>query len=131
MEELKAINPKLSEADIAYQILKMDGQGKNFRELMQQVLTIKGIPAENPQLMASLHTQITLDNRFIFMGQGVWGLKEWSQSKVVRRTIPHNSASRTVPFRRRSLQDEMEYEDGEFSENYESSSDNEEEEWEE
>lgn len=131
MEEVKDINPKLSEADIAYQILKQGGQGQNFRELMQQVLSAKGIPMDNPQLLASLHTQITLDNRFSFIGQGVWGLKEWSQAKVVRRSIPHNSATRTAPFQRRSLQDEMDYEENEFSENYDSVSSDEDEEWEE
>jgi len=124
------INPKLSEVDIAYQILKKSGSGKNFRELMQQVCAIKGINPDNPQLMAAFHTQINLDNRFAYQGQGNWGLKEWTQAKVVRRNISY-AASRPVPFRRRSLQDEIEHDESEYSEAYDLMPAEDEEEWEE
>lgn len=132
MEEMiKDVNPKMSEVDILYQILRKAGQGQSFRELMQQVCLIKGIPANDPQLMAAVHTQINLDNRFAFLGQGSWGLKEWSQGKVVRRNISV-AANRTVPFRRRSLQEELEAEDSEFANNqYENQNLDEEDEWEE
>ncbi len=131
MEELRDINPKQSEVEIAYQILKSGGQGKNFRALMEQVLAIKGSPLDNHLLMAAVHTQINLDNRFHFLGQGVWGLREWTQGKVVRRAISHGHNGRAVPFYRRSLTDEIEYEDGEYKGNYESVVTEEDEEWEE
>lgn len=115
MEEYKNINPNASEVDIAYKVLKIAGEPKNFRELMQMVFTIKNIPLDNHQLMAAVHTQINLDNRFAFLGQGNWGLKEWTQSKVVRRNV-YPSTGRPAPVRRRSLQDEIEYEDGEYNE---------------
>ena len=130
MEELKEIDPRLSEVEIAYRILKMSGKEKNFRDLMQQVCEIKGISADDPQLMAAVHTQINLDNRFSFQGKGIWGLKEWAPAKVIRRNITFVPGAR-IPFRRRTLQDEIEYEEVETIENYDSSSLDEEEDWEE
>lgn len=128
---MKDTNQKISEIDLFYQILKRNGQGQSFRELMQQVCEIKGISADNPQLMAAVHTQINLDNRFAFLGQGSWGLKEWSQNKINRRTISYaNASGRTVPFQHRSLQDEIDTNDSEFN-NYDSNSIEDEDEWEE
>lgn len=119
MEQLiKDINPKTSEIDIAYLILKENGQGLSFRELMQQIGALKGISADNPQLMAAVHTQINLDNRFLFLGQGSWGLKEWTQGKVIRRSLSHASSSaRTIPFQRRSLDDEVDTSENEYTNN--------------
>lgn len=133
MEEMiKEISQKISEVDILYRLLKKNGQGQSFRELMQQVCEIKGIPADNPQLMAAVHTQINLDNRFAFLGQGNWGLKEWSQNKINRRTITFtNSSGRTVPYPHRSLQDEMETGDNEYNNNYDNNLIEDEDEWEE
>lgn len=130
MEEYKNINPNGSEVDIAYRVLKTAGEPKNFRELMQMVFTIKNIPLDNHQLMAAVHTQINLDNRFSFLGQGNWGLKEWTQSKVVRRNV-YPSTGRAVPVRRRSLQDEIEYEDGEYNEYDKTAVDEEDDDWDE
>jgi DNA-directed RNA polymerase subunit delta len=110
MEQINnEINPKKSEIDIAHEILRNYGQGLSFRELMQQVCTIKNMSSDNPQIMAAVHTQINLDNRFVFLGQGSWGLKEWTQEKVVRRSHPHGyAAERNIPFQRRTLGEESE-----------------------
>jgi len=80
----KSIDPKLSETEIAYLILKYASQGKNLRELMQEVFIIKGCLADS-QMMAAVHTEMTLDSRFNLLGQGSWGLKEWTQKKIVKR----------------------------------------------
>ena len=128
MEGKKDFDAGLSEIDLAYQILKAGGEPKNFRDLLLQVFSIKNIPSDNHQLMAAIHTQINLDNRFNFLGQGSWGLKEWTQAKVVRRNIVPTVPGRSV--RRRSLQDELEYEDGEYPDSHDAATD-EEDEWEE
>lgn len=117
MEEIEKqadINPKTAEVDILYQLLRKYGQGQSFREMMQQVCMIKGIPADNPHLMAAVHTQINLDNRFTFLGGGSWGLREWSQGKIIRRNLSAASSGRTVPFQRRPWQDDMEEGDEEY-----------------
>lgn len=121
-----------SEVDIIYQVLKSsaDRRGKSLRELSQHVFTIKGWSLDDHQKMASIHTQLTLDNRFICMGQGIWGLREWTQGKVVRRNLTYGA--RTIPFHRRSLQDELENEEKELTNKVDStSSTDEEDEWEE
>jgi len=111
MEELESINPSLSEVDIIYQVLKgsADHQGKKLKELLQAVFQIKGWSMDDHQKMAAIHTQLILDNRIVNLGQGLWGLKEWSQAKVVRRNLSYGS--RTIPYRRRSLLDEVEEKD--------------------
>ena len=132
MEELKDINPKQAEVEIAYQILKSHGQGINFRELMHQVCSIKGISPENHQLLASVHTQLNLDNRFSFLGQSNWGLKEWAQGKVVRRNLTFATAGRTIPYRHHSLQDEIDYDEVDLKDKFDNSSnDEEDDQWEE
>lgn len=127
----KDMAAKLSEVEVVYQIIKNSGEAKTFRELIHEVFAIKDIALDNHQLMAAIHTQMNLDNRFVFLGQGNWGLKEWSQGKVVRRNINPAALGRTVPFRRRSLTDELEYEDSEFTETYENAASEDEDEWEE
>lgn len=131
MEKMEKIDPTLPEVEIAYEILKLsNNQGKNFRELMQQVFTIKGMPLDDPQNMAAVHTQITLDNRFNFLGQGNWGLKEWTQEKIVRRNASH-AGGRGIPFHRRSLQDEFDDEEKETPNKFDNISVEEDEDWEE
>lgn len=130
MAELSTIDPRLSEVELAYRILKLSGKETNFRDIMQQVCEIKGISADNPQLMAAVHTQINLDNRFSFQGKGVWGLKEWTPTKVIRRNITFPPGAR-IPFRRRTLQDEIEYEETEVVENYDNHTLEDEDDWDE
>jgi DNA-directed RNA polymerase subunit delta len=130
MEEIKEIDAKLPEVDVAYQILKHVGEGKNLRELIHEVFGIKGISVD-PQKMAAVHTEITLDSRFNFLGQGNWGLKEWTQGKIVRRNISHASVRNMSFAHRRSLTDEIEYEDKEFTEKLEGTTFEEDEGWEE
>lgn len=118
MEGLESINPNLSEVDLIYQVLKASAehQGKTLKELLQTVFSIKGWPLDDHQKMAAIHTQLILDNRFVNLGQGLWGLKEWTQAKVVRRNLSYGS--RSIPYHRRSLHDEFESEEKESNEKY-------------
>ena len=68
----------MSGVDLAYRILKERKTDIYFRELLNEVLTAKMIPSFlMMQSMAELHTQINMDSRFAFKGQGKWGLTEW------------------------------------------------------
>lgn len=131
MEELSGIDPNLSEVEIVYQLLKSsNNQSRNLRELLQQAFTIKGLPLNDPQKMAAVHTEIILDHRFTSLGQGNWGLKEWTQEKIVRRTASRVGAH-TSPIYRRSLLDEINDEGKEVPDKYDDFSFAEDEEWEE
>ncbi len=71
-------NPHMSEADLAHAILKATGTPLYFRDLFEQVMTIKQLTGKNKEhIMAGIHTELNLDGRFIHVGKGVWGLKEW------------------------------------------------------
>ena len=69
----------MSGVDTAYRILKERKASAYFRDLLSEVLTAKMVPARlMMHAMAELHTQINLDSRFAFKGQGKWGLTEWA-----------------------------------------------------
>ncbi|MFZ3170970.1 MAG: DNA-directed RNA polymerase subunit delta [Carboxydocellales bacterium] len=76
MEE-SFLSPKMSVNDIAYQILKLKGEPLYFRELIDQVLSIRPVSGRDlGHQMASVHTELNLDNRFIHLGSGMWSLRE-------------------------------------------------------
>ncbi|EAX46711.1 RNA polymerase delta subunit [Thermosinus carboxydivorans Nor1] len=69
---------QLSEVEIAYSILRQVGSAMYFRDLITEVLKIKGRKTQSPaQALAEVHTQINMDSRFVHMGKGMWGLAEW------------------------------------------------------
>jgi len=66
--------------EIAYNIRKQAGAPVHFRDLLEGILTVgEGLEFSRGKLMARIHTDINLDPRFRYMGQGVWGLREWSR----------------------------------------------------
>jgi len=112
MEEICAIDPNLPEVEIVYELLKSsdDRQSKKLRDLLEQAFLIKGIALDNHQKMAAVHTEIILDNRFASTGKGIWGLREWTREKIVRRTVSRAGLN-AYPFRRRSIFTEIEEEE--------------------
>lgn len=114
MEALRDLDPLQEDVDLVYQILKAGGQPQKFRDLVQQVFTLKNIPLDNHQLMAFMHTQLNLDSRFVFLGQGTWGLKLWTKDKVVIREISSSDLEPVPSRRRRSLEDELEADTGDY-----------------
>lgn len=76
---------KPTEADVAYEVLKAQGNPMYYQGLIEEVLRRLGIPQEAIQIAAAL-TQINLDTRFSFLGRGEWGLKVWDPTKVPRRS---------------------------------------------
>ncbi|KJR47059.1 DNA-directed RNA polymerase delta subunit [Desulfosporosinus sp. I2] len=76
---------KPTEADMAYEVLKAQGNPMHYHNLIEEVLQRLGISQEAIRIAAAL-TQINLDARFTFLGRGEWGLKVWEPSKVNRRS---------------------------------------------
>ena len=78
----------MAEVDIAYWMLKNASVAMSTKDLLSRILEIKGLQPQNRgQLMAKIYTTINLDNRFVYMGKSIWGLKEWSP-KVAAAAIP-------------------------------------------
>ncbi|TGE34124.1 DNA-directed RNA polymerase subunit delta [Desulfosporosinus sp. Sb-LF] len=78
---------KVTEADIAYEVLKSQGNPMHYQNLIEKVLLRLGISPEAIRIAAAL-TQINLDTRFTFLGRGEWGLKVWEPAKVPKRNHP-------------------------------------------
>ena len=130
-DEHKNIDPRISELDIMYRILKQNGQAQKIRDLILQAYEVKGLSPDDPSAMAAIHTQIILDHRFVFLGQGSWGLKEWTQGKINRRNIAATvAAGNGTPVLHRSLQDALDPGEEDLDAGFDKNSAEDEEEWE-
>jgi DNA-directed RNA polymerase subunit delta len=69
--------PQLSETDIAFEILLTEDGPQNYHDLIVKILNRLNLPI-NSQQISSVLTQINLDTRFAYAGQGEWGLKVWA-----------------------------------------------------
>jgi DNA-directed RNA polymerase subunit delta len=76
--------PKLSETDIAFEILQAEGSPQNYHDLIVKVLNRLDLPI-NAEQISSVLTQINLDTRFAYAGQGEWGLKVWVPMHVAKK----------------------------------------------
>lgn len=91
MDNLTAreFNPHMSEADLAHAILKAKGAPLYFRDLFEQVLAIKPISGKDQgHVMAGIHTELNLDGRFVHIGKGIWGLREWMPDRGFQLNQP-------------------------------------------
>lgn len=88
MVQQQAIRKEMSEAEVAYLLLRNASMAMAAKDLLSRIIEIKGLnPEKRGQLMSKIYTAINLDHRFIYMGKGIWGLKEWSP-KVAAAAMP-------------------------------------------
>ncbi|MDR3584672.1 MAG: DNA-directed RNA polymerase subunit delta [Desulfosporosinus sp.] len=85
---------KPTEADIAFEVLKAQGNPMHYHNLIEEVLRRLGISQEAIRIAAAL-TQINLDTRFTFLGQGEWGLKVWEPAKTTKKLSPITLMNKT------------------------------------
>lgn len=86
-----AIDPSLSAAEIAFRILIKHGTPLEWSELLDAVTTIKKPDTEQTdgiKLRAGMYTEINLDNRFNYVGDGLWGLRDWTPKGTGTRAVP-------------------------------------------
>jgi DNA-directed RNA polymerase subunit delta len=111
------MRPDMSVTDIALRILKNRGKTIHFKELISEVMAVKAINQENSgRLIAQMHTEISLDSRFIHHGNGEWGLREWQNkgSKIVKiRPESPSAPTRSRPSLRDDEEDDLGEEDEE------------------
>lgn len=69
---------KESFPDIALRLLRERRQATHYKDLVQAVLAERGDVPASPEQMAHVLTQINLDARFVHMGRGIWGLRDWA-----------------------------------------------------
>lgn len=81
LSELNGLN--ISDADLAYRILKEKRQPEYYKSLIEEVIRNKNNShLDTPQTRAAIHTQINLDHRFHHLGKGQWSLQEWHKGEV-------------------------------------------------
>ncbi|MDA8442321.1 MAG: DNA-directed RNA polymerase subunit delta [Peptococcaceae bacterium] len=108
------LDKKMSEVDLAYNILKSKNEPMYYRTLIDEVFVIKPPPGDPVLAIAGVHTQINLDTRFIYLGQGQWGLKCWVPAK------PHKKIPSITLLNRSVVYDDQdkEHDDAEKDTNY-------------
>lgn len=90
---------KLADVDLAYQVLKQNGQPQYYKDLIVDTLTAKGkitAPEVQGVLISGVYTQITMDGRFIHLGKGIWGLSEWYPQRGVPRVVEVSSEAKAA-----------------------------------
>jgi DNA-directed RNA polymerase subunit delta len=95
---------KLTDVDLAYQLLRQNGQPKYYKDLIVDVLTLKGkffASGVQGTLISGMYTEITMDSRFVHLGKGIWGLTEWYPQRGVPRFVEVSSEMKTTSTLRR------------------------------
>ncbi|MDI6878152.1 MAG: DNA-directed RNA polymerase subunit delta [Desulfitobacteriaceae bacterium] len=88
---------QISETDIALELLQANGRPMYYRDLIEGVLSRLKRSAD-PQHMAAVLTQINLDTRFAFAGEGEWGLKVWVPARGTKRMPAITLMNRSVAY---------------------------------
>ncbi|SFL76851.1 DNA-directed RNA polymerase subunit delta [Pelosinus propionicus DSM 13327] len=104
---------QVSEVELAYKILQKTGHSMYFRELITEVLELKGRRIHSlAHAMSEVHTQINMDSRFVHMGKGMWGLVEWSPQQLSAHSVGDDADSVPSSFssRREKLFEEIQQE---------------------
>jgi len=76
--------------DIALRLLRTRRQAIHYKELIEAVLLERSDVAPSSEQMAYILTQINLDARFVHMGKGIWGLRDWAPAN-------HRSTPLVIP----------------------------------
>lgn len=68
---------KLSKTDIAFEIIEQNKEGMSFADLWSKVCDEAGINSEaREELVSIFYTDLSLDGRFITLGDNVWDLRK-------------------------------------------------------
>lgn len=78
IDEWREIKPKTVN-DKIYLILKNSGEPKHFAEIADKINQI-GFD-KKPANAATVHNELILDDKYILVGRGLYGLKEWGYQK--------------------------------------------------
>ncbi|GEM01000.1 DNA-directed RNA polymerase subunit delta [Halolactibacillus halophilus] len=69
---------KYSMIEMAVALLKQEKKAVNYRDIFEEITELKQLNgAERDEAFAQFYTDLNLDGRFLYLGQGIWGLKVW------------------------------------------------------
>lgn len=83
-EELKDI----SMIELARMILKEENKALNYSEIYQKVVEYKEFDkAQQDEFLAQFYTDLNIDGRFLSVGSGQWGLRDWYPVEQIEEEI--------------------------------------------
>ncbi|MBS3950814.1 MAG: DNA-directed RNA polymerase subunit delta [Peptococcaceae bacterium] len=83
MEKSTTRRPRETIAEIGLRLLRERRQTVHYKDFVDFILRERNeIDKATPEIIAHVLTQINLDARFIHMGKGVWGLKDWAPATL-------------------------------------------------
>jgi DNA-directed RNA polymerase subunit delta len=69
--------------DAAYEVLKESGQPLLVHDLMDRILEVLHQDPD-PRRMAQIYSDMNLDVRFVYKGNGLWGIRDWAPKTPTR-----------------------------------------------
>ncbi|MBR1805858.1 MAG: DNA-directed RNA polymerase subunit delta [Selenomonadaceae bacterium] len=90
---------EMSEVDIAYKLLTEAGKENPvyFKTLIRTIIKLKGKTVQNEAATISeIYTMINMDSRFQHMGDGRWGLADWTPPETKRSSRTRSTSSKTT-----------------------------------
>ncbi|MDI6823414.1 MAG: DNA-directed RNA polymerase subunit delta [Bacillota bacterium] len=73
-----------STVDIACQVLREMGRPMHFRELCDEIMRRRQEAGSDNLHLARIYTDLNLDHRLTYLGEGNWGLREWQRQRISR-----------------------------------------------
>ena len=80
------LHPHITAADIAYQLMKQEAKALETNELLDEIMYLLKIDLEDAQTRSTLYTSLNLDPRIVFLGKGLWGIRDWSAAAITAAT---------------------------------------------
>ena len=85
-EKVVVVGPHMSPADVAYELMKAQTRAMAARDLVDCVIELMTLDNEDPAVKALVYTGINLDPRLVYLGKGIWGIRDWSPTAVAAAT---------------------------------------------
>lgn len=82
VSQIQTLTPEqtaeIAMVDLAYMLLVESSEALSFQDMMNRIAAIKNMNQEEiDQMIVQIYTEINLDGRFVNIGNGNWGLKNW------------------------------------------------------
>ncbi len=86
--------------DFIYEFIKTNGQPVHYSILMEEVEKkfLASRATDLVQAKARFYTWLNLDVRFVYLGEGRWGLRSWAPQKGTRRVPLVSLMHKTVEY---------------------------------
>ncbi|MFZ5768030.1 MAG: DNA-directed RNA polymerase subunit delta [Bacillota bacterium] len=73
-----------STVEIACEALRERNRPMHFRELCDEIVRRRQEAGYDTLHVARIYTDLNLDHRLIYLGEGNWGLREWQRQRISR-----------------------------------------------